>query len=201
MSRVQVLELVHQEGAASRPGLLTGIRLSDEDLNGPVDLLVKIKGAGLRESGTISIETVANSCCVRKDPLRHRRFHQLQPNSRQGLEVGGQHVGVRPPPYVKRRLDEPAGIHLVQDPEPARASEFVADVVGEAVDRADVRHMASEPLRGAAPHLIRRLDVERQGSHRFGRRPGVEHQVPQPLGQHPRLSGTSGCDHRAGPAP
>ena len=138
MRRVQVLELVHQEGAAPRPDGLAGVWLGDEDLDRPVDLLVEIERAGVSERRAIAVEAVANTHGVREAPLRRARVDELQPDGRQGLEVGGQHVRIRPPADGKRCLDESAGVHLVEDPKPTRCAEFVADVVGEAVDRADV---------------------------------------------------------------
>ena len=86
-----------------------------------------------------------------------------------------------------------ASISLRTRSRPAPA-EFVADVVGEAVDRADVGRTTGEPLHRAPLHLIRRLDVEGQGGHRFGCRPRVDHQVSQPFGQDSRLSRTRRCD-------
>ena len=139
MRGVQVLELVNQEGAASRPGGLASAWLGDEDLDRPVDLLVEIKRAGVGERRAIAVEAVADTHGVREAPLCHARVDELQPDGRQGLEVRGEHVRIGPPADGKRCLDQSACVHLVEDPEPTGCAEFVADVVGEAVDRANVR--------------------------------------------------------------
>jgi hypothetical protein len=54
------LELVHQEEAA--PGLchLPGRRIGEQDLDGPVDLLVEVDGTGLCERGAVSPSRMAD---------------------------------------------------------------------------------------------------------------------------------------------
>ena len=119
MGRVEVLELVDQEVAAlglrgrPRPGV------GQQDLDGPVDLLVEIDRAGVGQRGAVAVESLGDARGV-----GHGLFDQIgggepEPDGGEGLEIRGDRVGVGLAADLDVALQQVPHRRLLEDPEPA----------------------------------------------------------------------------------
>ncbi len=196
---VEVLELVDQEmpAAALRRG--PGIGVLQQDLYRPVDLLVEVDGARFRQRPPVAVESFRQTLGVRDLLLDLGRWGQAQPDGRQCIGVGDDGVGVRLTRDLEDVLHEVAHGRVLQDAQSSLPSVLVADPEAHAVERLHVGPACRRGATGSFLQLVHRLAVEGQRGHRGGLHPAVLHQVPEALGQDPRLARTRWSDDPGAP--
>ena len=184
----------HLAWAAAR-----AVRIGQQDLYGPVDLLVEVDGAGLAQRGAVTVEALGDARRIGDGLFDQMRCGQAEPDGRQGLDVGGDGVGVGLPADLDEPLQQVAHGRLLEDTQAATPPELVADPQPEAVQGTDVESRSAVDVRAALPHFRGRLVVVRQRRDGGRVHAAFGDQVPEALGQHPGLSRARRGDHPGRP--
>ena len=188
VSRVEVLELVHQQVAAAGLGPHPGVGIGQEDLDGLVDLLVEIDGTEVRQGRTVGGEPLGDARRVGNGFFDHGRRGQSEPDGRESLEVGSHGVGIGLPADFDVALQQVSHGALLQHPSAAGRTEFVADPEPEAVQGADIEGGCPGNVLATQPQVCGRLVVVGQRRDRARMHPPVDDQVTKSLGEDPGLA-------------
>ena len=197
--RVEVLELVHQEEAALGLRHRPCRRIGQQDLDRPVDLLVEVDGARVREGGAVAVETLGDARRVGDGLFDQMRCGEAEPDGRQGLEIRGDRIGVGLPTDLNEALHQVAHGRLFENTEPTAGPEFVADPEPETVQGTDVEPRAAVDVGATLPHFRRRFVVVGQRGDGGRVHAALVDEVSETLGQHPGLSRARRGDHPGRP--
>ncbi len=192
--RRQVLKLVHQQVAAAGLGPAPERPVGQQQLQGPVDLLVEVDRPCLLEGRPVRIEGGRQAGNV-VAPLLHL-FGIAQPEAdlAQRLHVRADGIGVGPlAPDGHESLDEAPHLALVEQARGAMAG-LGQQPVPQRVQRA---HPGGN-VDGALLHLLLRLLVVGHGQHAVALVAPIHQQMAHPLGQHPGLPRSGRGDDAGG---
>ncbi len=200
VGRGEVLELVDQQATAPGLGRPSGAGIGQEDLDGPVDLLVEVDRSAFGQGAPVPVEPFADPLGVGDLLLHDVRRGEPEPDGGEGADVRGDRVGVGLTPDLEDLLEEVAHPGLLEHAWPARGPELGADPQSGAVEGPDVGPFGGEDVRTPLLELIGGTRVVGEGAHRAPVDSAVGHQMTQPLGQHPGLARAGRGDHpgRAG---
>ena len=114
MGRSEVLELVHQQGAGTMPCRRAGGRVGEQDLDRPVDLLVEIDQAAVRQEATVTVEHLGEAVHVAGELGLHvGRGLKPEAHRGEGFDPGHGRVGVGPAGQVDQAVQDAAHLALV----------------------------------------------------------------------------------------
>ena len=171
----QILKLVDEQDAAGALGAVARIGLPQEDLDGPVDLLVEIQLPALAKQAAVAREHVGQPLHVTVIVCLHLRGGaQAQADGRHSLDPGGGGIGVEPPGEVDQAIEQLPNCRLL-DGVPlvwagGEGGSPVDDRQGQGVEGADLqpRHVGA-----ALAHLPGRPVVVGDHAHRARRDPPI----------------------------
>ena len=110
----QVLQLVHQQMTMGHLRPAPQLRIAEEQLDRPVDLLVEVHRSSGEQLGPVGIEQLDQTGDIVAAGLHVLRVHQAQPDLRQSLEVRTHGIGVGPMPADRgQALHQPADLAFV----------------------------------------------------------------------------------------
>ena len=187
VGRGQVLEFVDQHPAAPGLGGRPGRRVGEQDLDGPVDLLVEVDLAPFGQRGAVAGEPVRHPGRVGIGLLGGLRGDQTQPDQGQGGHEGCGGVGVGLALDLEQFADQFADPHLVQYPDRAVGPEPVADPQGEAVEGPHVGTVRAEHVGDPVAQLVGGPGVVGQRRHHL-RCGAPTDQEAEAFGQDPGLA-------------
>ncbi len=190
VGRVEILELVDEEVAARRLGCGTRLGIGQQDLEGPIDLLVEVDRTEVGQCGPVQRESLGDSGRVRHGLLDELRGGEPEPDGGKGLDVRRHSVRVGLTPYLDVALQEVPDSRLLEDPQPPGPAELVADPQPQAVQRTDVEGRRPVDVGAAEPQLARRFVVVGQCRHGARVDAAVTDEVAQALGEHAGLART-----------
>ena len=94
VGRGEVLELVDEHAPAPGLGRRSGVGIGQEDLDGPVDLLVEVDRSEVGQRRPVATEPVGDARCVGDRLLHGLRPIEPEPDGGKGADEGGDRVGI-----------------------------------------------------------------------------------------------------------
>ncbi len=168
------------------------LAVSQERLDGAVDLVVEVDRTSLGQVGAVGAEQLGQAVDVVPGRFDVGRVGEAQADRAEGLEVGADRVGVGAPLALagQQRFHEPTALALLEHPGhgPAVLGE---DPEAERVEGAD----PGTEGRGAPLQLELGLLVVGHGQHALALPRPVSQQVAEPFGEDPGLARARRRDH------